>query len=67
VTCPNKSRPTWVTCNPDETIATLASAIVQREGLAPPIDIIYDDAVLYPNDTIRTVLKDEAVLLVELH
>jgi hypothetical protein len=67
VTYPGKPRPVWVACAADETIATLRSAVAEKGNLQPDqIVLVFDEAELDVHDLVRVVVKNEAIIAVEM-
>lgn len=64
---PNKPRPVWVACSGDEIVANLRAAIAEKGNLnEAQVVLVYDDAELDASDVVRLVVKNEAIIVVEL-
>lgn len=64
---PGKPRPVWVACGQNESVATLRAAIAEKGNLSEgQVVLVFDDAELDVADIVRMVVKNEAVIQVEL-
>jgi hypothetical protein len=57
----------WVACAADKTIATLRIAVAEKGNLQPDhIILVFDDAELDVHDVVHVVVKNEAIIAVEM-